>query len=195
MKMSAIDPIADLDRQPPPPDLLRRAIAGVIKHAQDGELPLFAWTLGLPQEKLWGLLAQCFPKLGRLDFLPEWGYAIFLRAVPPIFHDLTALLLAHRDRNLDTNHADGLARAIAAASLGERHLWQDLGLNGRDDVAALLECYFPTLFARNTADLKWKRFLFAELGAAQGRPDLLPPGCGKCDQFPICFTVSKTSEY
>lgn len=196
MKTSAIaiDPSTDFAHRHMLPELPLRAIVGVMKHAQEGELPLVAWTLGLPQAELLELIEHCFPKLGRLEPMPEWNYAILMRIVPQVFHDLAALLLAHRDGNTDARHADWLARAIAAASLGERHLWQDLGLDGRGDVAALLQRYFPTLFARNTADLKWKRFLFAELGAAQGRPDLLPPGCGKCGQFPICFAVSKTSE-
>ncbi len=84
-----------------------------------------------------------------------------------------------------------------ARSLGlpqrERHLWQDLGVAGRETVSSLLEAYFLPLASRNTQNLKWKRFLFAELGAAQGMSGLRPPGCGKCDQLQICFPTLETS--
>ena len=44
------------------PDLLRRAVSGVLRNAQNGELPLFAWTLGMPQPELLALLARLFLK-------------------------------------------------------------------------------------------------------------------------------------
>ena len=37
------------------PDLLRRAVSGVLRNAQNGDLPLFAWTLGMPQPELLAL--------------------------------------------------------------------------------------------------------------------------------------------
>ena len=33
-----------------------RAIGGVLRNAQNGELPLYAWTLGLPQDELLAML-------------------------------------------------------------------------------------------------------------------------------------------
>lgn len=164
-----------------------RAIAGVMRNAQSGELPLFAWTLGLPQVELLRLVARLFPELGALAPLAPHEYAILLNGRPADCADLAALLLAHRAPGSNHDHARWLAHAIAAAAQGERHLWQDLGLAGRAELGTLLAQHFPTLHARNAKDMKWKRFLYAELATAQGRPGLRPPGCGKCAQFTLCF--------
>lgn len=176
---------------PPPakeiPAPLTRAIAGVLRHAQEGELPLFAWTLGLPQPALLELLVDCFPELEPLQTMPSPHYQTLLDTVPADFAALVELLLAHRTPGADARQADWLARAIAAAGFGGRHLWADLGLTGRDEVSGLIERYFQPLFERNTRNLKWKRFIFAELGAWQGREGLRPPGCRYCEQFGQCF--------
>ena len=168
-------------------NLAGRAIAGVLRHAQEGELPLFAWTLGLSQPDLLGMIGQYFPELGALEPMPQREYAAIERAVPASFRDLARLLFAHRSAGGDARLADWLARAIAAACFGCRHLWQDLGLPNRSAVSALLEQHFQTLYRRNAEDLKWKRFLFAELGSAQGNPGMRPPACDRCDQFRLCF--------
>lgn len=80
-----------------------------------------------------------------------------------------------------------LAAAIAAACLGRRHLWQDLRLPRREVLTALITHYFPQLAARNTQGLRWKHFLVAELGSELGMPELRPPGCHGCADYPHCF--------
>lgn len=167
--------------------MVARAVAGVMRNAQSGDLPLFAWTLGLPQTELLQLVVTLFPELGALVPLAAYEYAILLRGRPADFDALVAVLLAHRAPGIDRRHARWLAHAIAGAAQGERHLWQDLGLASRSELSNLLARHFPTLHARHAVDMKWKRFLYAELGAAQGRPGLRPPGCGKCAQFTLCF--------
>jgi nitrogen fixation protein NifQ len=97
------------------------------------------------------------------------------------------MLLSHRTPHADAVHADWLARAIAAASLGRRFLWQDLGLQGREEVGALLREYFEPFYRRNVADIKWKKFLFVELGARQGEAAMPAPGCMHCAQFDDCY--------
>jgi nitrogen fixation protein NifQ len=170
------------------PDItVTKTIAGVMRNAQNGELPLFAWTLGLPQWELQQMVTTLFPELGPLEPLRERDYAILAHPTPPEFQQMADFLFAHRGVALDRRSAHWLARAIAAAVLGERHLWQDLELSGRPELSKLLERYFPTLHARNTSHLKWKRFLFAELGTTRGIVDMRPPGCGKCAQFTVCF--------
>ncbi len=117
------------------------------------------------------------------------------RVTPWTFSALVDLLLSHRtDETADPAPARWLAHALAAACHGERHLWQDLGLAGREEVTRLLAEYFGPLAARNTQNLKWKRFLFAELGARQKIADLRPPGCSRCDHLPICFASEPTKE-
>lgn len=97
---------------------------------------------------------------------------------------LVQLLLDHRE--LADPRAVDLAGVVAFACTGSRHLWQDLGLSGREEVTALLGWAFPALVARNVKDWKWKRFLFAELGAQLGMPNLQPPKCSGCDSYHQC---------
>jgi nitrogen fixation protein NifQ len=96
-------------------------------------------------------------------------------------------MLARRSAGVDARHAAWLAQAIAAATHGKRHLWQDLGLSGRTDVSALLQYYFEPLYQANVQDLKWKRFLYDQLGATLGRQDLRAPGCAACGDFGRCY--------
>ncbi|SME99223.1 nitrogen fixation protein NifQ [Pseudogulbenkiania subflava] len=167
--MSALSP-STATVPPVPRDesaLLDRAIAGVLRHAQDGDLPLFAWTLGLPQPALLAMLAQRFPELDRLEPMPEPDYASVRAATPAGFAELVALLGAHRAPDVPEAEAEWLAHAVAAACFGERPLSEDLGLSGREAVSRLLERYFPSLSRRNPARRSWKPFLFAELAAAR----------------------------
>ncbi|MBE7421367.1 MAG: nitrogen fixation protein NifQ [Zoogloeaceae bacterium] len=170
------------------PDLLVKAVVGVVKHAMAGALPPFARTLGLPQREWRELLEWCFPESAAWEWAAEAE-----RNIPRPLRGLVEMMMAHRPPGADSRRSRWLAHAIAAACHGERHLWQDLGLAGRDEVSGLLETYFRPLAARNTQDLKWKRFLFAELGAALGKPGMRPPGCSKCDHLPICFPPGTTS--
>lgn len=167
--------------------LLLRAISGVLRNAQDGDLPLFAWTLGMPQPALLSMIGQCFPELGELESMPDSQYGQLAEAVPADFLALVALLRQHQTDSANKLHAEWLARAIAVACHGGRHLWEDMGLGGRDDVSRLLETYFQPLYQRNFKYLRWKRFLFAELGATRGMPEYRPPFCGKCAQCSVCF--------
>lgn len=166
-----------------------QAIAGVVNQVRDGRLPVFFRTLGLPLTEWRQMRKLCEPASADWENASADG-----DGVPPTFHGLVALLTAHGVATADAARTRWLAHAIAAACHGERHLWQDLGATGREDVSRLLETCFRPLFLRNTQDLKWKRFLFAELGKTQGNPDLRPPGCGECDHLPICFPPSATGE-
>jgi nitrogen fixation protein NifQ len=114
-------------------------------------------------------------------------------ALPPLAQDLAAFILAHRAPGADAGEARRLAHAIALASLGRRHLWQDLGLDGREQVSSLIRHYFEPLFLRNTGNLKWKRFLYLELGLTQGNDDLRPPGCGACEEFGRCYRAAQNA--
>jgi nitrogen fixation protein NifQ len=170
--------------------LALRALGAVFRHAQEGELPLFAWTLGLPQAELLDLLDRYFPQCGTLQPMREHEYQVIERTVPPEFTALSALLLLHCTAGEERRLCGWLARAIAAAAFGSRHLWEDLGMPGRDAVSALMRRYFAPLYRKNVLDLRWKRFLFAEAGARTGNPDLRPPECGGCDQLRNCFPAA-----
>lgn len=171
-----------------------RAIAGVLRRAQDGELPLFAWTLGLPQSELLAMIQQCFPELGYLESMPNQDYDALRQSVPSDFIVLSELLFRHRTLGHSAQLCDWLSRAVAAAGYGCHHLWEDLGLHGREAVSELMRRYFTSLYQRNVHDLKWKRFLFMELGTHIGNLDKKPPECTNCDQFRICFAATERTE-
>ena len=166
--------------------LMVRAIHGTLRNAQEGEIPLFAWTLGLTQPAYQAMLAQCLPDLTEVP-LSAQQHAELGHNTPPDFALLAQLLYSHRSPDADPLHADWLARAIAAACFGNRHLWQDLELSGRDDVSFLMRGYFASLHELNGQSLKWKHFLFMELGLQRGQPGLRPPNCERCDNYSLCF--------
>ncbi|MDR8846596.1 hypothetical protein FEP85_05287 [Burkholderia multivorans] len=83
--------------------------------------------------------------------------------------------------------ADCVASIIAHACLRGDHLWRDLGLDGRDAVATMLDRYFPAVAARNVGQLRWKKFLAQEAAASLGLPPGPALGCPGCEDFPVCF--------
>lgn len=171
--------------------LMVRAVDGVRRNARQGALPSYAWTLGLSRPVYAAMLAQ--HDLGWTEPMSVADHDRGRTIAPADLHALAAMLYTARSLEVDANHADWLAHAIATAAFGHRHLWQDLGMAGREDVSRLLAFFFPALFARNVRDLKWKRFLFVELGASRGESDLRPPHCDGCDQFNQCFPDERES--
>lgn len=169
------------------PPLARAAVAGVLRNALTGELALFAATLGFDRREYRTLVAACLPGIEPERDWDSGAYAVCASQAPTLFTPLAELLLAHRAPELAPRPARWLAHALAAAGFGARHLWQDLGLAGRTEVSRLMHLCFPTLAALNTADLKWKRFLFLRLGEKLGRAGLMPPNCVSCDSYPSCF--------
>lgn len=158
-----------------PDELLRRAIAGVMRGGQEGRLPLFAWTLGLPQDELLRMLAHCFAELAPLEPMTPRQYAAVQDSTPAHFHDLVGLLLAHSTHKVVAPRVRWLAHALAAACFGAQHLWQDLELDGRTSVSLLLHTHFAPLHQANTTHLRWKRHLFEQLAQALGAEALRPP--------------------
>lgn len=176
-----------------PDDTLRRALAGVMRGGQEGRLPLFACTLGLPQNELLRMVAQCFPELPPQEPMTVSQYALVQESVPAHFHDLVGLLLAHSTHKTVAPQARWLAHAVAAGCFGAQHLWADLELDGRESVSELLREHFVLLHSANTGNLRWKRFLFTKLGHALGLQDMRPPKCHQCDHFAQCYPTTNTS--
>lgn len=164
-------------------------INGVPDAADAGHLPLFAATLGLRYEVFSLILQenQIDPVLQSpcySDLLTGW--------LPELFSPLVEILLD--SQSCDDRLNWWVAHAIACACFGHRHLWQDMGLRDRKELSGLLAERFCWLYIRNTGNMKWKRFLFKELGERLGQPDLEPPACGGCDQTHVCFPSRKKSE-
>jgi nitrogen fixation protein NifQ len=101
---------------------------------------------------------------------------------------LRAMLLQHESSLASTNaDAHCLATIVATACLRPDHLWRDLGLDGRDDVTAILTRHYPRLVARNTGGMRWKKFLARELALAEGRAPVPAPGCPGCEDYAFCY--------
>jgi hypothetical protein len=125
------------------------------------------------------------------------GVVAFVRAaetaLPPdqraerfeLFAPLHAMLLAHCAEA--SPGATAFVDALARACFRPRHLWQDLGATGREEVSRLMLTCLPALYHANVRNLRWKRHLFLQLGERLGREDLRPPKCDGCGDFEFCF--------
>lgn len=158
-------------------EFLKTAVCSVLRRAEEGELPLFTWTLGLPQVALLRILEDCFLPSEVVESMPAHEYAILETMAPKTFSALRAMLFQERTPFIDETYADRLARIIAAACFGSRQLWQDLGFSDDDPLSTVLASYFHPLYRKNAQHIKWKRFLFSELYSPQRRvhsfPDML----------------------
>lgn len=99
--------------------------------------------------------------------------------------DLVGLFLSNR--SLNTEEEVWFAKIIATSALGENHLWQDLGVTGREDVSCLLKLYFTKLFAKNTGNMKWKKFFYKQLCDLDEIKVCKAPSCSVCDHYKNCF--------
>ncbi|HEY9108616.1 MAG TPA: nitrogen fixation protein NifQ [Roseateles sp.] len=104
--------------------------------------------------------------------------------------DLLALLMDHAEPDPPQGPAGlrlAVAEAIALASLGDNHLWQDLQLTSRAELSALFEQHFPRLAARNTQNMKWKKFLYKQLCEREEIFVCKSPSCAVCSDHAQCF--------
>lgn len=102
--------------------------------------------------------------------------------------DLVALLLEHADPAAGSAAAArDMALTIALACTGNQHLWQDLGLNSRAELSALMRHWFPTLVDKNRHDMKWKKFLYKQLCERAELFICRAPTCAECCDQAICF--------
>jgi nitrogen fixation protein NifQ len=101
--------------------------------------------------------------------------------------DIRALLLDHVAVGTPECQARALAQGLALASLGDRHLWEDLGLPSRTALGLLMQRHFPDLVARNDTGMRWKKFLHRELCRRAEVQVCRSPSCAVCDEQPVCF--------
>ncbi|KHK51875.1 hydrogenase [Ralstonia sp. A12] len=179
-QLAALNRLLAGARDPHAPDtgLFARLIAARL---EAGDLT----ALGLGHADFAALMVRHFPSATVDHALPEQPLA----DAPPFADALIALLLQfdHPVTPADAADAQCLAIILAAACLRPDHLWRDLGLSSRDDVADLLTRHYPALVAHNTANLRWKAFLAQEVALAQGRLPGPAPGCPGCEDFGHCF--------
>ena len=164
-----------------PDSVERRLLHAVRVHAIEERLPMAAWTAGLGHSEFDALasaVGACDPEPGPPCSLP-------IRQRPVLLTPLVELLWSNRE--CDDAWTRLISGAVACAAYGSRHLWQDLGLDGRHEVTALFERRFPRVVSSNERQLKWKHHLFNLLGSELKVPGLRPPNCGDCEQLPVCF--------
>ncbi len=80
-----------------------------------------------------------------------------------------------------------MAEITSAGCLGGDHLWRDLGLSERTFLGELLNNNFPELAARNTKDMKWKKFFYKQLCERDGGYVCRAPTCEQCAVYNDCF--------
>lgn len=95
------------------------------------------------------------------------------------------LLFAHR--STPGNDSRWLAAMIARRAMEPNHLWEDLGLRDRSELSRLLGRHFAPLAARNTNNMRWKRFFYRTLCEADGLVMCSAPVCSLCGDFNTCF--------
>jgi nitrogen fixation protein NifQ len=76
---------------------------------------------------------------------------------------------------------------LARRAQRPNHLWQDLGLRNRSELSSLIERHFPRLKARNSQDMKWKKFFYRQICRGEGFSLCAAPVCSACDDFEDCF--------
>lgn len=102
--------------------------------------------------------------------------------------DLMSLLRDHADPAAGSvADLDAVAWAIAGASLGDQHLWQDLGLPSRSELSMLIEHWFPRLAALNSHNMKWKKFFYKQLCLRADLSICRSPSCNVCSDYDKCF--------
>jgi nitrogen fixation protein NifQ len=101
------------------------------------------------------------------------------------YDDIVLLLKDHgRDDSDETLH---VVAYVADACMGSNHLWQDMQLPNRTALSELMQHFFPTLAAKNTADMKWKKFFYKQLCEREDIFICKSPSCGDCVDYNKCF--------
>src|SRR5512143_2313749 len=101
------------------------------------------------------------------------------------YEDILGLLLDHRSKTGEA--AEAVAGRVAASCLGDDHLWQDMGLKNRDELSDIMRTYFGPLAAKNTSDMKWKKFFYKQICEREGFMLCKSPSCGVCVDYDKCF--------
>jgi nitrogen fixation protein NifQ len=101
------------------------------------------------------------------------------------FDDLLQLLLDYRTATDEAS--EQLCYTIAMAALGDNHLWQDLGFSSRKELSTLMQTNFPALVAKNSGDMKWKKFFYRQLCERAAVPICKSPHCAECCDYAVCF--------
>ncbi len=167
-------------------DVLTNAFAHVIAVHCNPDSRSFVPALGLDYKSFIKLLQAYFPFfIAPSDWLHAQKSETAASQTMSEFPDLMQLLLEHR--TVADEHHRRMAHLVASACMSGNHLWQDLGLPDRKALSTMLFGHFPTLAARNTGDMKWKKFFYKQLCDREGVNACKAPSCAACDDYSKCF--------
>lgn len=185
----APEPVRDLllEHAADPADPATLAVAGTIAAALERRGPARLPLPGLDAGGTQGLMAHWFPGADRALGI-DWHRSL------PVAHpradeieDVAALLAESSSPDRPALPALWLAHVVACACLGDDHLWQDLRLRSRQDLSDLLRDWFPALAARNTRNMKWKKFFYKQLCERADLRICKSPSCEACSDHALCF--------
>lgn len=172
-----------------PDDVLAQTFARVIMAAARGALPAPGVGMGLDRMRFGALVACYFPGADVQLFGAACDPAAPCVDCTPLpsdeFDDLVQLLLDHRSD--ETEQTEWLAYAIASGCMGGDHLYQDMGLPNRQALSELMARHFATLVAKNSANMKWKKFLYKQLCDRAEVRTCSAPSCQVCGDYQACF--------
>ncbi|MGV7207092.1 nitrogen fixation protein NifQ [Oxalobacteraceae bacterium A2-2] len=179
--MNAVGYVELIESARHPDHVVTMAFAGLIALAPQRPAPYDVPIAALDGTALESLRSEYFPGLKVGLEGPE-------RAAPPAideFDDLLAMLLEHR--SVVDRESAWIAHAIATACMGDNHLWQDMGLPNRSALSWLIKHHFSGLAARNTQNMRWKKFFYRQLCERAGLVMCSSPSCGGCSDYHECF--------
>ena len=172
-----------------PDDMLAQTFARVIVAAARGTLAAPGIGMGLDRTRFGALVDCYFPGAGVQLFGAHCDPAAPCADCTPVpldeFDDLVQLLLEHRSD--DAESTEWLAYAVASGCMGGDHLYQDMGLPNRQALSDLMTRHFGTLTAKNSANMKWKKFLYKQLCDRAEVRACSAPSCQVCVDYLKCF--------
>jgi len=152
--------------------------AAVTRRVMDAWFPGVDTRLGLD----WAALAHAQRPEPRFDEIEELMELLLSHAGPQAHPDNAEPAAPHW-----AEWTQAVACALACASLSHNHLWQDLHLPSRTELSALLGQWFPSLAARNTQNMKWKKFFYKQLCERAELFICKAPTCNVCTDHAVCF--------
>lgn len=162
-------------------DFDRHLLASILAAAAMDGGPI-AERAGVAEQELDELLARYFPLVEIQAFTSIRGSACEGDDETIMVREL---LLVQRSTEGDVGR--WLASMVARRAMEPNHLWEDLGLRERSELSRLLTRHFEPLAARNTGNMRWKRFLYRMLCEDDGFVMCTTPVCTQCNDFDLCF--------
>ena len=168
-----------------PDDPVTRTFASAINLVRSSSRLAGRRTFGLDINAYKRLLETYFPGAGSTYVPVVNAVKTGASDTADEFDELLALLLKHRsDSCFETTW---LAYAITACCMADDHLWQDMGLDNRQQLSDMLQQRFPVLYYKNTANMRWKKFFYKQLCEQAGVYVCRAPSCSVCVDYQNCY--------